>query len=122
MESRTLGLNTHSCIDKFINDFNFKIENDIGVHIEYILTCVDLTPDDSFESLKALMCSDNATDRGPDWTCVEFNFQSGSIPHFLFIEIREFFKTPFRTADDKYIVFVTPNFSENKIWVKFQKA
>lgn len=122
MDTPIDSLKTHSSIDKFINDFNFKIETDIGIHIDYILCCIDLSSDDTFESLKAVRMPDSASNRGPDWECVEFDFHTGSIPQFLFKPIKEFFNTPFKTKDNKYIVQVSPNFSENKIWVKFQKT
>lgn len=122
METRTLGLNTQPCIDKLIHDFNFKIENEVGVHIEYILSCIELKPDDTFASLKAEKLPDNSIVRGTDWVAIEFDFEKESIPIFLFDPIREFFKEPFKTSDNKYIVEVFPNFSENKIWVKFQRV
>lgn len=122
MDTPIDSLKTHSCIDKFINDFNFKIESDITMHIDYILSCIDLTSDDTFESLRAAKEADRTNANAPEWTFVLFDFQTGSIPHFLFDEIRKFFKTSFKTSDNKYIVEVTPNFAECKIFVRFQKT
>ena len=121
MELKTHGLNTHKNLDKFVDELNVKIEKAVVIHVDYILDCIKLPDNKTFETLGAKIVPDNATDRGSDWLYVEFDFKSNMIPHFLFDDIRSHFTIPYRTSDSKHRIEIMPNFSDCKIYVRIQK-